>query len=59
MKFDPNRHHRRSVRLKGWDYASAGGYFVTICSEGRVSLFGEVVDGEMMLNEFGKIAADE
>lgn len=54
--YDPEKHHRRSIRLKGHDYASPGAYFVTICTHGMQSLFGKVVDGEMMLNEAGRIA---
>lgn len=54
-RYDPDRHHRRSIRLKGYDYAEAGAYFVTICTKGRVCLFGEIVNGDMQLNEFGKI----
>jgi len=55
MLYDPNRHHRRSIRLKGYDYTQPGAYFVTICTHNRESLFGRVVDGEMMLNAFGEI----
>ncbi len=55
MKYDPNKHHRRSIRLKGYDYAQAGAYFVTIVAHQRECLFGEVVDGEMVLNEYGRI----
>jgi REP element-mobilizing transposase RayT len=55
MKYDPNKHHRRSIRLKGYDYSQAGAYFVTIVTWQRECLFGEVVDGEMVLNDFGKI----
>jgi REP element-mobilizing transposase RayT len=47
------RHHRCSIRLRGYDYSRAGAYFVTICAQGRECLFGEIVDGEMLLNEFG------
>jgi REP element-mobilizing transposase RayT len=54
-KFDPKIHHRRSIRLKGYDYSQEGAYFVTIVAWQRECLFGEVVDGEMVLNEFGKI----
>jgi putative transposase len=39
MHYDPLRHHRRSIRLKGYDYASAGAYFVTICTQHRALLF--------------------
>jgi putative transposase len=56
MNYDPERHHRRSIRLLGWDYASAGAYFVTICTRERLCLFGEVVDGRMQMNEYGQIA---
>lgn len=47
MKFDPQNHHRCSIRLKGYDYSSAGAYFVTIVAWQRECLFGEVVDGTM------------
>jgi REP element-mobilizing transposase RayT len=49
------RPNRRSIRLKGYDYAQVGAYFVTICAHNRECLFGEVVDGAMRLNELGKI----
>jgi putative transposase len=55
VKYDPARHHRRSIRLKGYDYTQAGAYFITICTHGRECLFGEVVDGEMRLNTLGEI----
>lgn len=54
-KFDPQRLHRRSIRLKGYDYSSEGAYYVTIVAQGRECLFGEIVDGEVILNEYGKI----
>ncbi|MBF0104319.1 MAG: transposase [Deltaproteobacteria bacterium] len=47
--------HRRSIRLKGYDYSQQGAYFVTICSHDRECLFGEIVDGKMVLNDVGKI----
>jgi REP element-mobilizing transposase RayT len=56
MRFDPERHHRRSIRLKGYDYSQPGAYFITICTQDRACLFGEVVDGEIRLNEYGHIA---
>jgi len=55
MTYDPHNHHRRSVRLKGYDYSQAGAYFVTICTQDRACLFGEVVDGEMRLNDAGRM----
>jgi REP element-mobilizing transposase RayT len=57
MGYDPHKHHRRSIRLKGYDYSQAGAYFVTICVQGGISLLGEVVDGKMDLNEAGKMVA--
>ena len=53
MAYDPSRHHRRSIRLRGYDYALPGAYFVTICAQGRACLFGEVVGGEMRLSQAG------
>ena len=56
MPYNPNIHHRRSIRLKGYDYTQQGAYFVTICTHQRNCLFGEIVDGEMKLNTNGEIA---
>jgi putative transposase len=50
-------HRRRSLRLKGYDYGMAGAYFVTICTQDRSCLFGDVVDGAMRLNEAGQMVA--
>lgn len=65
MPYEPNQHHRRSIRLEGYDYARVGAYFVTICVE-RVGafghpplLFGDVVNGVMRLNQFGMIVESE
>ena len=54
-KFDPRKHHRRSIRLKGYDYSQNGAYHVTVVTQGRECLFGEIVDGKMRLNEHGEI----
>jgi putative transposase len=59
MPYNPEKHHRRSIRLREWDYSSPGAYFVTICTEQRVSLFGAVVDREMQLNTYGCIVETE
>jgi putative transposase len=59
MMRDAARGHRRSIRLKGYDYASEGAYFVTICTQDRACVFGDVVDGEMRANARGRIAQDE
>mgnify|MGYP000107575884 CR=1 FL=1 len=58
MPFDPEKQHRRSIRLKGYDYSQAGAYFVTICTKDRLCLFGEVLDGEMRLNDAGRMVWD-
>ena len=52
-------HHRRSIRLADYDYSAEGGYFITIVTQGRVSLFGEVINSEMQLNDYGKIVYEE
>jgi len=59
MPYDPARHHRRSIRLKGYDYTQPGAYFITLCTQNREHLFGAVVEGEMRLNAWGKIAREE
>ena len=56
MRYDPDKHHRRSIRLKGHDYAQSGAYSLTVCTRDRASLFGHVLNGEMHLNDAGKIA---
>jgi putative transposase len=58
MAFDPDKHHRRSIRLKGFDYSSPGAYFITIYTQHRECLFGEIVDGVMTFNRFGKMVAN-
>src|SRR5690625_1832665 len=57
--YNPNIHNRRSIRLKGYDYSQAGLYFITICCQDRAHLFGNIENGEMKLNAFGKIAWEE
>ena len=56
MTYDPEIHHRKSIRLKGHDYSKIGAYFVTICTKNRECLFGRIVNDEMQLNDFGTIA---
>jgi REP element-mobilizing transposase RayT len=58
MTYDPSRHHRRSIRLKGYDYSRPGAYFITIVAQDRACLFGKVVDGVMHLSEVGQIIAE-
>ena len=59
MKFDPQKHHRRSIRLKEYDYSQAGAYYVTIDVQNRECLFGEIVNYEMILNEAGKMIIEQ
>ena len=54
MNYDPEKHHRRSIRLKGYDYRQAGFYYVTICCYQRQCLFGEIVNGVMQPNLIGQ-----
>ncbi len=55
MKFDSRQHQRRSIRLQGYDYTQSGAYFVTICVQNRECLFGNIANGEMRLNDAGKM----
>jgi len=55
MTYDPTRHHRRSIRLPGYNYAQAGWYLVTICTHHRTCLFGRVIDDQMHLNPPGRM----
>jgi hypothetical protein len=57
MQYNPAIHHRRSIRLQGYDYTQSGAYFVTICAYQKQCLFGEIVNGQMRLNQYGQIVA--
>lgn len=57
--YKPDVHKRRSIRLREFDYAGAGVYFVTMCAWQRECLFGDMVDGEMRLNDFGVVVREE
>ncbi|HHT9113265.1 MAG: transposase [Planctomycetes bacterium] len=50
---------RKSIRLKGYDYSRAGAYFVTICAHNKECLFGDVVNGNLALNDFGRMVDSE
>ncbi len=56
---NPDMHHRRSIRLKGYNYSQYGAYFVTICTQNKKCLFGDIRNGEIVLNDAGKIAREE
>ena len=66
--YNPHIHHRRSIRLKNYDYSSEGLYFITICANKHTNLwlngidtyiFGDIVDDEMQLNKYGEIVYNE
>ena len=59
MSYDPEIHHRRSIRLKEYDYSQDGFYFITICVHGRIPLFGNIVDDMMQLNDAGRMVEKE
>jgi len=55
MRYNPDTHHRRSIRLKGYDYSQVAAYFVTICVQEREDLFGKIASDEMQLNNAGRM----
>jgi putative transposase len=57
-RYNPQIHHRRSIRLQGWDYRQSGHYFVTICVQYRECLFGQIEHGKFYPNQFGKIVSE-
>lgn len=59
MGYDPYRHHRRSIRLKEYDYSRSGNYYVTICTQDREKLFGEIDEAIIRLNEAGQMIDQE
>ena len=59
MAYDPEIHHRRTIRLCDYDYAAEGFYFVTICVHEHRALFGTIVDGTMLLNDAGRMVEEE
>ncbi len=59
MKLFQHKYRTDSNRLKHWDYSNNGYYFLTICTKNREHFFGEIEDGEMLLNAVGKLVNDE
>ncbi|MCL1786146.1 MAG: hypothetical protein FWG39_03300 [Alphaproteobacteria bacterium] len=59
MPYDKNIHHRKTIRLTEYDYSACGLYFITICTHEKQCIFGHVKNGEMILNEHGRIARDK
>lgn len=58
MKYNSDIHNRKSIRLKGYDYSKEGLYFITICTQNRECLFGEIINGKMILNNAGKMVEE-
>jgi REP element-mobilizing transposase RayT len=57
--YNPLYHHRKSIRLREYDYTNPNWYYVTICTHDKKKIFGEVENGKMILNKFGKIVEEE
>jgi hypothetical protein len=55
MSYDPEIHHRKSIRLRGYVYSAPGKYFVTICALEKACLFGGIADGQIALNDYGRM----
>jgi putative transposase len=58
MPYDPKKHHRRSIRLRGHNYSGGGAYFITICVQDKQCMLGRVVDSRMALSECGQVVQD-
>jgi putative transposase len=59
MAYNPDIHNRKSIRLKGYDYSHPGFYYVTLCTQDRENRFGDILNGEMILNGAGKMVDEE
>ncbi len=58
VEFNAALHHRRSIRLRDYDYSQAGAYFVTLCAKDRECLFGDLAEGDMRLTDAGQVVQD-
>ena len=59
MKDNLGTHHRRSIRLKEYDYSKSGCYFITICTNKKKCILGNIANNKIMMNEYGKIVESE
>ncbi len=59
MKYHPDLHHRKSIRLKHYNYSQNGAYFITLCAKNRQCLFGEIINNKITLNDLGNIVREE
>ncbi|MBK8187926.1 MAG: transposase [Cellvibrio sp.] len=55
MRFNPEIHHRKSIRLKNYDYSALGFYFITICCHQQLPLLGKIRNGLMHNNDIGNL----
>ena len=58
MKSNDSSLRRRNLRLAEFDYSQPGAFFVTIVTQDRKLLFGQVLDGEMVLNDTGRMVTE-
>ncbi len=59
MNDNPKNQNRRSIRLKEYDYSQSGWYFITLCTQNKKCLFGQILNDKMVFNEYGKIVEEE
>ena len=59
MNYNPDFHHRRSIRLHGYDYSQAGAYFITMCSYQKQPFFGTIRQNAILLSDIGEMVAEE
>lgn len=59
MPYNPEQHHRRSIRLKGFDYSQSAIYFITICIQDRKCLLGSIEDNRMLLSDPGNLVSEQ
>lgn len=57
--YNPKTHHRKSIRLREYDYSNGGWYYVTICTNNKEHLFGKVINNRVELNDYGRIVNEE
>jgi putative transposase len=56
MNYNPDKHNRRSIRLKGYDYSQPGVYYVTLCVSDRQCCLGRIEKGQIKLSGIGGIS---
>ncbi len=59
MKYNPEKNHRQSIRLRDYDYSHSGAYFITICINQKECVFGKIDSGKMQINEYSIVVNRE